>query len=111
MWHAWKKKLRVAIRTPGMLDIFNNNQYAARNPVDNETIHYLLQVASLDRKEAHLVDKFEADKDEKAFIQLKTRYESDKLRTEIAEEVRSKLEKLTLSTKITGSEYINSFQL
>ena len=36
--------------------------------MDNETIHYLLQVASLDRKEAHLVDKFEADKDEKAFI-------------------------------------------
>ena len=31
--------------------------------------------------------------------------------TETAEDVRSKLDKLTLSTRITGSEYINNFQL
>ena len=38
-------------------------------------------------------------------------YEGDELTTETAEDVRSKLDKLTLSTRITGSEYINNFQL
>ena len=31
--------------------------------------------------------------------------------TEIAEDVRSKLDKLTYSTRMIGSKYINNFQL
>ena len=46
-----------------------------------------------------------------AFVELQVWYEGDELINETAEDVRSKLEKLTLSTRITGSECINNFQL
>ena len=112
MWHTWKKKTRAAVGTAGMLSILDDETYASRNPVDNETIYHLLQVATSDGNAAHLVDKFEDQKDgRKAFAELQAWYEGDELTTETAEDVRSKLDKLTLSTRITGSEYINNFQL
>ena len=112
MWHTWKKKTRAAVGTAGMLGILDDESYAVGNPVDNETIYHLLQVATSDGNAAHLVDKFEAEKDgRKAFAELQAWYEGDELTTETAEDVRSKLDKLTLSTRITGSEYINNFQL
>ena len=112
MWHTWKKKTRAAVGTAGMLGILDDETYAVGNPVDNETIYHLLQVATSDGNAAHLVDKYEAEKDgRKAFAELQAWYEGDELTTETAEDVRSKLDKLTLSTRITGSEYINNFQL
>ena len=112
MWHTWKKKTRAAVGTAGMLSILDDETYANRNPVDNETIYHLLQVATSDGNAAHLVDKFEDQKDgRKAFAELQAWYEGDELTTETAEDVRSKLDKLTLSTRVTGSEYINNFQL
>ena len=38
-------------------------------------------------------------------------YEGDELTTETAEDVRSKLDKLILTTSNTASAYINEFQL
>ena len=112
MWHTWKKKTRAAVGTAGMLGILDDEAYAGRNPVDNETIYHLLQVATSDGNAAHLVDKYEDQKDgRKAFAELQAWYEGDELTTETAEDVRSKLDKLTLSTRTTGSEYINNFQL
>ena len=112
MWHTWKKKTRAAVGTAGMLAILDDENHAKRNPVDNETIYHLLQVATSDGNAAHLVDKYEEQKDgRKAFSELQAWYEGDELTTETAEDVRSKLDKLTLSTRITGSEYINNFQL
>ena len=63
MWHTWKKKTRAAVGTAGMLSILDDEAYANRNPVDNETIYHLLQVASSDGNAAHLVGKFEDQKD------------------------------------------------
>ena len=108
-WHTWKKKTRAAVGTAEMLAILDDDNHAKRNPVDNETIYHLLQVATSDGNAAHLVDKYEEQKE--AFSKLQAWYEGDELTTETAEDVRSKLDKLTLSTRITGSEYINNFQL
>jgi len=112
MWHTWKKKTRAAVGTAGMLSILDDEEYAERNPVDNETIYHLLQVATSDGNAAHLVDKYEDEKDgRKAFTELQAWYEGDELTTETAEDVRSKLDKLALSTRTTASEYINNFQM
>ena len=112
MWHTWKKKTRAAVGTAGMLAIFDDENYANRNPVDNETIYHILQVVTSDENAVHLVDKYEKQKDGRnAFSELQAWYEGDELTTETAEDARSKLGKLTLSTRIIGSEYINNFQL
>jgi len=72
----------------------------------------LLQVATVDGYAAHLVDTWEDTKDgHLAYCELVLWYEGDNLTTETAEDVRSKLDKLFLNTRISASEYVNSFQL
>ena len=111
-WRTWKKKTRAAIGTAGMLEILDSSDYAEKNKMDNERVFHLLQVATSDGTASHLVDKHEIDKDgHAAFAELITWYEGDELTTETAEDVRSKLDKINLSTKNTASEYINHFQL
>ena len=55
--------------------------------------------------------EFQIKDGRKAFSELQARYKGDELTTETTEDVRSKLDKLGLSIRITGSEYINNFQL
>ena len=45
------------------------------------------------------------------FAELQAWYEGDEVTTKTADNVRSKFDKLTLSTRITRSEYIHNFQL
>ena len=105
-WRSWKKRTRVAIGTAGMLKILDNPSYAKKNVIDNETVFHLLQVATTDGSAAHLVDRHEANKDgNAAYADLVTWYEGDNLTTETAEDVRSKLDKLSLNTKTSASEY------
>ena len=109
-WHTWKKKTRAAIGTAGMLRVVDSEIYAQKNRTDNETIFHLLQVATADGTAAHLVDMYEDERDgRKAYIELVKWYEGDELTTETAEDVREKLEKVTLSTKSHASQYINEF--
>lgn len=109
-WHAWKKKTRAAIGTAGMLKILDEEAYAIRNTVDNETVFHLLQVATADGNAAHLVDKHEDDRDgNAAYQELVKWYEGDELTTETAEDVREKLSKISLSSKTYASQYINEF--
>jgi len=111
-WRSWKKRTRAAIGTAGMLGILDSADFAKKNPVDNETIFHLLQVATVDGYAAHLVDTWEDTKDgHLAYCELVLWYEGDNLTTETAENVRSKLDKLFLNTRISASEYVNSFQL
>ena len=110
-WRSWKKKTRAAIGTAGLLNILDDEAYAKRNPVDNETVFHILQVATSDGSASHLVDQFEDTKDgQKAYEALVSWYEGDELTTETAEDIRSKFDKLTLSTRTLASEYINLFQ-
>ena len=109
-WHAWKKKTRAAIGTAGMLKILDEQTYANRNIVDNETVFHLLQVATADGNAAHLVDKHEDERDgNAAYQELVKWYEGDELTTETAEDVREKLSKISLSSKTYASQYINEF--
>ena len=109
-WHSWNKKMKAAVGTAGMLRVLEDSDYAESHKVDNETIFHLLQVATADGNAAHLVDKHESEKDgHAAYQELVKWFEGDELTTETAEDVRSKLDKLRLTTKITASKYINQF--
>ena len=102
--------MKAAVGTAGMLRVIQDEEYAKSHPVDNETIYHLLQVATADGHAAHLVDMHENDKDGySAYQELVRWFEGDELTTETAEDVRSKIDKLNLSTRITASQYINSF--
>ena len=71
MRHTWKKKTRATVGTAGVLEILNDETYAVGNLVDNEKIYHLIQVTTLDRNAAYLVDKYEAEKDGRnAFAEL-----------------------------------------
>ena len=109
-WHSWNKKMKAAIGAAGMLRIIEDKKYAESNPVDSETIFHLLQVATADGQAAHLVDMHENNKDGyAAYQELMRWFEGDELTTETAEDVRSKMDKLNLSTRNTAGQYINSF--
>ena len=109
-WHSWNKKMRAAVGTAGMLKVLENNEYATKNIIDNETIFHLLQVATADGNAAHLVDMHENDKSgHLAYQELVKWFEGDELTTETAEDVRAKMDKLSLTTKNTASQYINQF--
>ena len=109
-WHSWNKKMKAAVGTAGMLRVLEDQSYAKSHKVDNETVFHLLQVATADGNAAHLVDKFESEKDgHKAYQELVKWFEGDELTTETAEDIRSKLDKLSLTTKNTASKYINQF--
>ena len=109
-WHTWKKKTRAAIGTAGLLKILDDEDYANRNSVDNETIFHLLQVATSDGNAAHLVDKYEETSDGRmAYQEMLRWYEGDELTTETAEDIRSKIDKTLLTSSTSASEYINNF--
>ena len=109
-WHSWNNKMRAAVGTAGMLKVLENKEYATKNVIDNETIFHLLQVATADGNAAHLVDMHENDKSgHLAYQELVKWFEGDELTTETAEDVRAKMDKLSLTTKNTASQYINQF--
>jgi len=109
-WHTWNKKTKAAIGTAGLLRILESESYAESNKMDNETIFHLLQVATADGHAAHLVDKFEDEKNGyAAYQELVKWFEGDELTTETAEDIRAKMDRTNLSTKNSASQYINQF--
>ena len=104
-------KLCQKIHLPaGLLRILDDKTFAIRNRADNETIFHLLQVATFDGTAAHLVDKYEEQRDGRmSYQELVKWYEGDDLTTETAEDIRSKIDKLFLSSTSSASNYINSF--
>ena len=109
-WQTWKKKSRAAIGTAGLLRILDDATYASNHVLENETIFHLLQVATTEGNASFLVDQFEDDRDgRKAFEALEKWFEGMKLQNETAEDIRSKLDKNMLTTKVTATRYINLF--
>ena len=109
-WHSWNKKTKAAVGTAGMLKVLEDKKYATSHTIDNETVFHLLQVATADGNAAHLVDMYESEKDGyEAYQELVKWYEGDELTSETAEDVRSKIDKLSLNTKNSASQYINQF--
>jgi len=65
----------------------------------------------VDGSASHLVDQYSDINDgHKAFQALLNWYEGDNLTSDTAEDVRSKLEKISLSTRYPASNYINDLQ-
>ena len=109
-WQTWKKKSRAAIGTAGLLRILDDSEYAKRHELENETIFHLLQVATTEGNASFLVDQFEDKRDGRmAYDALEKWFEGMKLQNETAEDIRSKLNKNILTTKITATKYINQF--
>ena len=109
-WQTWKKKSRAAIGTAGLLRILDDPEYARRHELENETIFHLLQVATTEGNASFLVDQFEEKRDGRmAYEALEKWFEGMKLQNETAEDIRSKLDKNILTTKISATKYINQF--
>ena len=62
-WKSWKKKIRAAIGSAGLLDILDSKDDEEIYVVDNETIFHILQVDTADGNASHLIDAHEEDKD------------------------------------------------
>ena len=108
-WYSSKKKMRAAVGTTVLLKILDSSIYASKNPTYNETIFHLFQISTVDDNAAHLVDKYEEERDgHSSFQELLKWYECDELTTETAEDVRDKLDKIKLSTNTCASEYIDN---
>jgi len=109
-WQTWKKKARAAIGTAGLLRILDEAEYASSHRLENETIFLLLQVATTEGNASFLVDQFDDDRDGRlAYEALEKWFEGMKLQNETAEDIRAKLDKNILSTKVTATKYINLF--
>ena len=109
-WQTWKKKSRAAIGTAGLLRVLDDTEYAESHQLENETIFHLLQVATTEGNASFLVDQFEDERDGRlAYDALKKWFEGMKLQNETAEDIRSKLDKNLLTTKVTATRYINQF--
>ena len=102
--------MKAAVGTAGMLKVIEDEDYSSSYVIDNETVLHLLQEASADGNAAHLVDMYKDEKDGYlAYQELVRWYEGDELTSETPEDVRSKMDKLSLSTKTSASQYINQF--
>ena len=109
-WHSWKKKTRAMTGTAGLLQILDNEDYAKKNEIDNQTVFHMLQATTVKGYAAHLVDKHESTRDGyAAYNKLVSWYESDELTSETAEDVRAKLDKTFLNTRTSASQYVKDF--
>lgn len=110
-WQMWKKRARATIGSAGYLNILDQENYAERNRMKNETVFHLLQNATVEGHAAHLVDQFESERDGRAAYQaLCAWYEGDKQKNSTAEDIRVKLDNNVLSTKKSASQFINKFK-
>ena len=67
-------------------------------------------MATTEGNASFLVDQFEEERDGRlAFEALEKWFEGMKLQNETAEDIRSKLDKNLLTTKVTATKYINQF--
>ena len=110
-WQTWKKRARATIGSAGYLNVLDNQSYATRNRMKNETVFHLLQNATVEGHAAHLVDQFEPDRyGHSAYKALCGWYEGDKQTNATAEDIRAKLDRNFLSTKKSASQFINQFK-
>ena len=93
-----------------MLRVIDDLEYVKVHMIDNETLFHLFQVLSANGNAAHLVGARELNRyRHMAYKALIIWYEGYGLTTETEEDVRARLDKLNLSTKNSGSTYINKF--
>ena len=110
-WQTWKKRARATIGSARYLNILDQEAYAEKYRMKNETVFHLLQNATVEGHAAHLVDQFEPERDGRAaYMALCSWYEGDKQINSTAEDIRAKLDRNFLSTKKSASQFINEFK-
>jgi hypothetical protein len=109
-WQKWKNKTLCAFSGTGYTEILHNKGHADKNNEDNEIVFSQLSSATTDGIAHHLVQKFEDTRDgHAAWKNLCEWYDGDSIQNETAENLRIKLENLTLHPGIGGALYVNKF--
>jgi hypothetical protein len=109
-WQKWKSRTECAFSGSGYERVLEEAIYAERHPRLNKVVYSQLSAATVDGTAYHLVQEFEATKNgHAAWVNICNWYDGDMIQNETAENIRVKLENLTLHTGSTGSEYVNKF--
>jgi hypothetical protein len=109
-WQKWKNRTLCAFSGTGYKEVITDKEYAHRHPDDNEIVFSRLSAATTDGIAYHLVQKFEDTRDgHAAWANLCEWYDGDTIQSETAENLRIKLENLTLHTGVQGADYVNKF--
>ena len=106
----WKSRTECAFNGSGYEQILSSKEYAESHQMKNQIVYSQLAVALVDGTAYHIVKKHDEKKHgHLAWKSLCTWYDGDEVKTEAAENARSKLELLTLHSGVTASDYVNKF--
>ena len=109
-WNVWKSRTEYAFNGSGYEKILSSKKYSEENQDKNKIVYSQLSVATVDGTAYHLVRNHDDSKDgHKSWTDLCEWYDGDEVRTEAAENARSKLEALTLGDGGSASDYVNKF--
>jgi hypothetical protein len=109
-WQKWKSWTEYAFNGSGYKLVIGSSAYAASHSQKNMIVYSQLAAATVDGQAYHLVQKYEESKNGNApWANLYKWYDGSLIQNETAENLRVKLDNLTLHAGITGSEYVNKF--
>ena len=109
-WARWKSRTECAFDGSGYEKVLSDEEYAVDNPRLNKIVYSQLSVATVDGNAHHLVKKHERTKNgHECWQSLLTWYDGDTVRNETSEDIRGKIENLSLHPGVTASAYVNKF--
>ena len=109
-WNVWKSRTECAFNGSGYEKVLTESEYSEKNSCKNKIVYSQLSVATVDGTAYHLVRNFDDTKDgHAAWKALCEWYDGKEIRTEAAENARSKLEALTLHEGGNASDFVNKF--
>ena len=109
-WRKWKNKTACAFEGSGYDRILGDRAFANNHPKMNKIVYSQLAAATIDGTAHHIVAQMSDTKDgHAAWHALSEWYDGDIAKAEMAEELRVKLQELTLSQGMGAMSYINKF--
>ena len=109
-WRKWKNKTACAFEGSGYDRILGDRAFANNHPKMNKIVYSQLAAATIDGTAHHIVAQMSDTKDgHAAWHALSEWYDGDIAKAETAEELRVKLQELTLSQGMDAMSYINKF--
>ena len=109
-WPKWKNRSLCAFEGSGYDKILTDISFARCHPKMNKIVYSQLATATIDGTAHHIVAQLSDTKDgHGAWTALSEWYDGDSAKAETAEELRVKLQALTLSQGMDAMAYINKF--
>ena len=109
-WRKWKNKTACAFEGSGYDKVLTDRSFANKHPKMNKIVYSQLAAATIDGTAHHIVAQLDDDKDgHAAWNALSAWYDGDIAKAETAEELRVKLQELTLTQGMDAMAYINKF--